>query len=314
MRRSRSPGARGERSPAHARNAGAAAARPDTDWILFLDADTIAPADLIDRYFAAPPDDDVGALAGAIAAAPPAAGRSALAARYGAHKNFLDAGAHLAHPFMPRAAAANLLVRRAAFDWVGGFFEGLRAAEDTDFSWRLQRAGWRLSGRPDAVVEHRYRDSVTALRRQWRGYAAGRAWLGRRYEGFEPRPALLRAAGRALGRAGAVPAPPDARRAGVGDHQHQVGAIAQPVADRVSFAALDGILGLEELIGFAQANRPVGGAADPPASASATAVLVAERFPAPGVSAEPGTRVEAAGRPDHAESPPPGRDGDLSRG
>ncbi len=39
-------------------------------------------------------------------------------------------------------------------------------------------AGWALAGRPAAVVEHRYRDSLAALRRQWRGYAAGRAWLG----------------------------------------------------------------------------------------------------------------------------------------
>jgi GT2 family glycosyltransferase len=282
--------ARGERSPAHARNAGVAAARPDTEWILFLDADTIAPADLIARYFSEPVDDDVGAIAGAIAAAPPAGARG-LAARYGTHKNFLDAGAHLAHPFMPRAAAANLLVRRAAFDWVGGFFEGLRAAEDTDFSWRLQRAGWRLIGRPEAVVEHRYRDSVTGLRRQWRAYAAGRAWLGRRYDGFEPRPALLRAARRALARAPSGPA--------VGERV----AIREPVAirDRFSFAAIDGILGVEELLGLVAPNRPA-----PSVTASVALVLVAERFPVPDVSAAPGVRVEAAARPDRAEPPPSG--------
>src|SRR5262249_56030641 len=107
-----------------------------------------------------------------------------------AAKSFLDQDAHLAHPFMPRAVAANLLVRREAFEAVGGFYEGVRAAEDTDFSWRLQRAGWRLEGRPAASVEHRYRTTVRALRRQWRGYAAGRAWLGRRYDGFSPEPAL----------------------------------------------------------------------------------------------------------------------------
>ena len=47
-------------------------------------------------------------------------------------------------------SAANLLVRRAAFEQVGGFYEGVRAAEDTDFSWRLQQAGWRLELRPGA--------------------------------------------------------------------------------------------------------------------------------------------------------------------
>jgi Glycosyl transferase family group 2 len=281
--------ATGERSPAHARNAGAAAARPDTDWILFLDADTIAPADLVDRYFDEPIDDDIGAVAGAIR---PAGYRGGLAARYATHKNFLDAGAHLSHPFMPRAAAANLLVRRAAFDWVGGFFEGLRAAEDTDFSWRLQQAGWRLIGRPQAIVEHRYRDSVTQLRRQWRSYAAGRAWLGRRYEGFRPRPALGRAAGRALGRAR--------------DNDPKPNGIPQPerlpVRDRVAFAAIDGMLGVEELIGLAQANRPPAQPLAPPAAG----VLVAARFPEPQTSVDPGVRVEAARRSDRAEPPPPG--------
>jgi GT2 family glycosyltransferase len=301
--------ARGERSPAHARNAGAAAAGDDAEWILFVDADAVVPPGLLDRYFAEPIDDDVGAVAGAIAAAPvgPSAG---VAARYGAYKNFLDAGAHLAHPFMPRAAAANLLVRRAAFDAVGGFFEGLRAAEDTDFSWRLQPAGWTLVGRPAAAVEHRYRDSLPALRRQWRGYAAGRAWLRRRYDGFEPEPALLRAARRALSGAengspddAAAPPPPPASR--LSD------AAAVPARDRVLFRVLDVILGVDELIGFALSNRP------PAANAgdlSPRRVLVADRFPdadadvlAAGDPADPGpVRIEAAARADRTAPTPAG--------
>ncbi|MGH2873474.1 MAG: glycosyltransferase family 2 protein, partial [Solirubrobacteraceae bacterium] len=177
--------AAGERSPARARNAGAR--RAACDWILFLDADVQAPPDLLDRFFAETIADDVGAVTGAVLAAGPAGG---LAERYGAARSFLGQDAHLAHPHMPRAAAANLLVRRSAFETLGGFFEGLRAAEDTDFSWRLQRAGWRLEGRPEAAVRHRYRTSLRDLRHQWRGYAAGRAWLGRRYEDFRPEPAL----------------------------------------------------------------------------------------------------------------------------
>ncbi len=149
--------------------------------------------------FRAPRCATVGALAGEVVPAP---GGRTLAARYGAERSFLRQEAHLAHPYRPRAVAANLLVRRAAFEQVGGFYEGVRAAEDTDFCWRLQEAGWALEIRPGARVEHRYRASLRELRRQWRGYAAGRAWLSRRYAGFEPEPAVVRALSRATHRGG----------------------------------------------------------------------------------------------------------------
>ena len=286
--------AAGEQSPAHARNAGAGHAR--AGWILFLDADCTAPADLLDRYLATLPADDVGALAGAVAPAPGAAG---LAARYGAAKSFLDQEAHLAHAYLPRAVAANLLVRREAFEAVGGFFEGVRAAEDTDFSWRLQRAGWRLEARPGAGVEHRYRSTVGDLRRQWRGYAAGRAWLARRYDGFSPEPALGRAARRALHRGGrpAPPGPVRPRPRGAGPRPGRL--------DRGRFLILDAVLGVEELAGFTLSNRPRGarraGGAD---DGGARVVLVADRFPASGdpladyAGTLTGARVEAAARPE----------------
>jgi GT2 family glycosyltransferase len=248
-----------EFSPAYARNIGAERAR--NDWVLFLDADTRAPAGLLDAYFAAgTPAADVAALAGEVVGASRNVG---VAARYGAARGFLSQAAHLAHPYRPRAVAANLLVRRDAFRQVGGFYEGVRAAEDTDFSWRLQQAGWRLELRADARVEHEYRSTVRALRQQWRGYAAGRAWLGRRYEEFTPEPALrrvFRGRGR-RSRAPAAPAPPTPERTPL---------------ERARHLALDGVLAVEEVVGLVLSNQP----RRRRAGDAVRVVLVAGQFPA----------------------------------
>jgi GT2 family glycosyltransferase len=272
-----------ERSAAHARNVGASHAR--RDWILFLDADTRPPPGLLAAFWNQDVDEDVGAVAGEIVPAP---GTATLSGRYGSSRSFLGQQAHQAHPFRPRAAAANLMVRRAAFEQLGGFYEGVRAAEDTDFTWRLQETGWRLELRGEARVEHRYRTSLGDLRRQWRGYAAGRAWLARRYDGFVPEPAVRRALRRALRRPGrpstADPPPP-----------------SRPTGERARFFALDALLSVEELAGFALSNRPRPAAAGghPPVAV----VLVADRFPARGdplvelADSLDRVRVEAVARP-----------------
>jgi GT2 family glycosyltransferase len=281
-----------EHSPAHARNAGAEHAT--RDWILFLDADCRVSPGLLDAYFSEPVADEVGALAGEVV---PAGDGTTVAERYGAARSFLSQQAHLAHPYLPRAVAANLMVRRAAFEQVGGFYEGVRAAEDTDFSWRLQRAGWRLELRPQASVEHRYRATLHELRVQWRGYAAGRAWLRRRYRGFEPEPAVRRGLSRAWGR---VRRPvrgrsDDGRRAA----RRSVTDAQSGRLDRAQYLALDALLAVDELAGFMLSNRPNRGV-----SAPGQVVLVADRFPFPGdplvdfARTLDAARVEASGRPE----------------
>ena len=214
---------------------------------------------------------DVGALAGEVV---PAARPATLAERYGAARGFLSAQAHLAHPYLPRAVAANLLVRRVAFEQVGGFYEGVRAAEDTDFSWRLQRAGWRLELRHHALVEHRYRTTLGDLRRQWRGYAAGRAWLARRYDGFEPQPAVARVRGRGLASlrgVGVDSQPPAHRCPGPRRCPRSADSRRRGTSRSTDCWPPTSWLG---------SRSPTGPTATPRASAPIRVVLVAERFPA----------------------------------
>jgi N-acetylglucosaminyl-diphospho-decaprenol L-rhamnosyltransferase len=56
---------------------------------------------------------------------------------------------------VPWAVAAFLLVRRAAWDAVGGFDERQwMYAEDLDLGWRLREAGWATRYEPSAHVDH----------------------------------------------------------------------------------------------------------------------------------------------------------------
>jgi GT2 family glycosyltransferase len=65
---------------------------------------------------------------------------------------------------VPWAIAAFLLVRRTAWEEIGGFDERQwMYAEDLDLGWRLHRAGWKTRYEPRALVDHESAASTTQL-------------------------------------------------------------------------------------------------------------------------------------------------------
>ncbi len=76
---------------------------------------------------------------------------------------------------LPYAVGANLGLRRAVVDAVGGFDESyVGGHEEVDLAWRAQEAGFSVGFAPDAVVHYRLRGSLRAMVRQ-------RYWYGRSY-------------------------------------------------------------------------------------------------------------------------------------
>ena len=167
----------GHRSAYSARNAGAAAA-PHHEWLLFTDSDCRPEPDLLDRYFDGPPGDRTGLLVGPML---PAVRRSTLVSEYVKTRQGDEQQLHLAHPFLPFGATGNLLVRRAAFEAVGGFHEGIRSGGDADLCWRVQAAGWGIEPRSQAAIHHRQRETPKAVLRQYLRYGAGGRWVRSRH-------------------------------------------------------------------------------------------------------------------------------------
>jgi len=178
--------AAGERQTSyHARNRGAAAG--GAPWLVFIDADVLAPADLLDRYFAPAPDDRTGVLAGAVIDEQPPGEDRAAAVRYAWLKASMSQEVTLADAQWAFAQTANAAVGREAFAQVGGFEAGIRSGGDADLCFRLRAAGWGLERREQAAVVHRNRATLARMLAQRARHGAGAAWLARRWPGALPR-------------------------------------------------------------------------------------------------------------------------------
>ncbi|GAA3664827.1 glycosyltransferase [Microbacterium marinilacus] len=163
--------ASGRRGASAARNIGAAAARAPV--LLFCDADDVVSPGWVRAF------DE--ALRGAAFAA-----GAVEHARLNGGRDW-DFGwdrPTFVNPALPQLRAGgsgNMAIRADAFAAVGGFDELLFAAEDIDFSWRVQLAGHALVEAPAAIVHVRKRAGLGAALRQAYAKGAGARVLSHRY-------------------------------------------------------------------------------------------------------------------------------------
>jgi glycosyltransferase involved in cell wall biosynthesis len=137
------------RGPSVARNVGADQARGEK--LLFCDAD-----DIVQQGW-------IAAMSNSLEAADVVAGSFETGSLNGGPLRPPLPAATRQLGQVPAGLAANLGVRRSAFDAVGGFDENLRVGEDVDLCWRLQFAGYRFAMQPEAVVAKRDRGTSSEV-------------------------------------------------------------------------------------------------------------------------------------------------------
>jgi cellulose synthase/poly-beta-1,6-N-acetylglucosamine synthase-like glycosyltransferase len=162
-----------QKGPAAARNFGASLS--SGDLILFLNADVSVGPDYMEQLAQQMDVDELDAAAGLRwnERGPLVAGL--MNVHYAL--NYNTAPATLAQPAFLSGDA--LLVRRQAFDSIGGYDVTMPAGEDADLGYRMRDAGFRIAYRRDLTVWHngRHYRSLGGWLRQMAWYGRGAAAL-----------------------------------------------------------------------------------------------------------------------------------------
>lgn len=184
--------------PGAGRNTGARVAR--TELVAFLDSDCAVEPGWLEPLLGHFEDPAVAAVAQRVVAIDPvvvdpvavapaaSVGRgSGVLFAYERERSPLDLGVEPGRvqpgtriSYVPSAA---LVVRRDAFDSIGGFDESLRVGEDVDLVWRLVGSGHRVRYEPRSRVGHATRPDLASWIRQRVGYGESAAALDRRHPG-----------------------------------------------------------------------------------------------------------------------------------
>ncbi len=168
--------------PAAARNAGIRNCRGDI--VLLLDADARAEPGWFHPLLARLSDPAVSGVAPRIRTQ----GDPTTLGRYEAAAGPLDLGpipGLVGHDQpVPFVSTTALLLRRRAWEEVGGFDEGLRFGEDLDLAWRLAAHARPLAYEPAVTVWHEHRAGIADhLRNRYR-YGTASGALARRHRGL----------------------------------------------------------------------------------------------------------------------------------
>ena len=159
--------------PAAARNVGWRAAKTELVW--FLDADCVPHADALGPLLAALKNAQVGAVGSTFRNAT----KGSLLA------DLIDVEIIVRHRDMPAEvnylASGSLLCRCEVVEQLDGFDPSLRTAEDTDFSYRVRKAGYQLRFAGDSIVLHHHTRSLRVYLRAQRMHGCNRMLVYRRH-------------------------------------------------------------------------------------------------------------------------------------